>query len=68
MQLLQVGVFHSDPHPGNLLKLDSPKEGAELCLLDFGLVARLEQKDMDTIVSAIIHLANRNYGRPLFRN
>jgi len=61
VQLLQVGVFHSDPHPGNLLKLNTPKDGAELCLLDFGLVARLEQKDMDTIVSAIIHLANRNY-------
>ena len=61
VQLLQVGVFHSDPHPGNLLKLDTPKDGAELCILDFGLVARIDQSDMDNIVSAIIHLANRNY-------
>jgi len=30
-------------------------------LLDFGLVARLGQKDMDQIVSAIVHLANRDY-------
>ena len=35
--------------------------GARLCLLDFGLVARLGQDDMDAIVSAVIHCANRDY-------
>ena len=32
-----------------------------LALLDFGLVARLKQPDMDAIVSAVVHLANRDY-------
>ena len=67
-QLLQVGFFHSDPHPGNIMKMSDEfieshpqAHRAKLALLDFGLVAQVEQKDMDTMVSAIIHLANRDY-------
>jgi predicted unusual protein kinase regulating ubiquinone biosynthesis (AarF/ABC1/UbiB family) len=37
-----LGVFHADPHPGNLLKLDDPEKG-KVALLDFGLVATLSQ-------------------------
>lgn len=33
-QILERGVFHADPHPGNLLVLPGPR----LALLDFGLV------------------------------
>lgn len=55
--LLQLGTFHADPHPGNLLKLADGR----LCLLDFGLVATLQEDDIDRIVNAIIHLANRDY-------
>lgn len=35
---------------------------AKMALIDFGLVAAIQQKDMDTMVSAIIHLANKDYG------
>ncbi|KAJ1443504.1 ABC1 family-domain-containing protein [Ochromonadaceae sp. CCMP2298] len=60
-QLLQVGFFHSDPHPGNMLRMDVPRGDARIALLDFGLVASIKQSDMDTMVSAIIHLANNDY-------
>ena len=33
----------------------------KLALIDFGLVASLEQEDMDSIVSAIVHLSNKDY-------
>jgi predicted unusual protein kinase regulating ubiquinone biosynthesis (AarF/ABC1/UbiB family) len=36
-QLFRAGVFHADPHPGNLLVLPGPR----LALLDFGLVKEL---------------------------
>ena len=32
-----------------------------IALLDFGLMADLKQEDMDTMVSSIIHLANKDY-------
>jgi aarF domain-containing kinase len=35
---------------------------AQMALIDFGLVAAIQQKDMDTMISAIIHLANKDYG------
>lgn len=60
VQLLQVGFFHSDPHPGNLMKMNDPTKG-KLALLDFGLVASIQQDDMDTMVNSIIHLANKDY-------
>jgi predicted unusual protein kinase regulating ubiquinone biosynthesis (AarF/ABC1/UbiB family) len=39
-QILVRGVFHADPHPGNLLVQHSPT-GPRLVLLDFGLVKDL---------------------------
>ena len=63
VQLLQVGFFHSDPHPGNLMKMADPEDPtkSKLVILDFGLMASIEQDDMDTMVSSIIHLANKDY-------
>lgn len=60
VQLLQLGVFHADPHPGNLLKLTGERaDGKRLALLDFGLVAQVKQEDRDIMISALIHLANK---------
>ena len=63
VQLLQVGFFHSDPHPGNLMKMADPTDPSKsvLAILDFGLMASIQQEDMDTMVSSIIHLANKDY-------
>ena len=33
-----------------------------LALLDFGLVARVRPADQDTMVNAIVHLANKDFG------
>ena len=56
-QLLDIGAFHSDPHPGNLLVT---KDG-KLCLLDFGLCAEVDQKSRDAMTRAIVHLLYRDF-------
>ncbi len=52
-QLFEDGLFHGDPHPGNLLVLD----GNVLALLDFGIVGRLTKQMQDTLVSLMLSIA-----------
>lgn len=56
-QLLSAGFFHADPHTGNLMRLDN----GQLCVIDFGLMAVIQKEEMDAMVSAIVHLANRDW-------
>ena len=51
-QLLDIGFFHADPHPGNLYVTDN----GDLCLLDFGLIANIDKKSMHAMTAAIVHL------------
>jgi len=56
-QLLDMGAFHSDPHPGNLLVTE---EGT-LCLIDFGLCAEVEPAAREAMTKAIVHLLYRDF-------
>ena len=61
-QLFEVGFFHADPHPGNILKLHEPtKEGHKVALIDCGLMASIDPTDRDNMINAVIHLANKDY-------
>ncbi len=51
--IFRHGVYHADPHPGNLLVTD---EGA-IGLLDFGMVVRIEEslrEDIEDMLLAIV--------------
>lgn len=56
LQLLETGLFHADPHPGNLLVT---KDG-RLALIDFGLVAEVPLQDTATMTRTIVHLMEGN--------
>jgi ubiquinone biosynthesis protein len=55
VQLLQVGTFHADPHPGNILI----QPGGALGLLDFGSVGRLDALQRRALAQALLALARR---------
>ena len=40
-QIFVYGLFHADPHPGNLFVLDAPGEPPRILFVDFGLSRRL---------------------------
>jgi len=62
VQLFEEGFFHADPHPGNILLLDEPtEEGHVVALIDCGLMAKVDPTDRDHMISAVIHLANKDY-------
>ncbi|CAM6096469.1 unnamed protein product [Calypogeia fissa] len=57
VQLLETGVMHADPHPGNLLYM---KDGS-LVYLDFGLLARVTKKHRSAMLAVIAHLVNAEW-------
>jgi len=55
-------VRNESPHPGNILKLNEPDEdGNVVALIDCGLMAQIDPVDRDNMISAVIHLANKDY-------
>jgi len=62
-QLLDIGRFHADPHPGNLYVTTSKIDGITptLCLLDFGLVAHVSEGERNNMTRAIVNLLQGDY-------
>jgi ubiquinone biosynthesis protein len=54
-QVFEVGVFHADPHPGNVLLL----RGGDLGLLDFGSVGRLDTFQQLALAQALLAIGRR---------
>lgn len=54
--IITHGVFHADPHPGNL----AVKPDGTLVLYDFGMSGRVDPFVQDRIVDFYIAIANRN--------
>lgn len=51
------GFFHADPHPGNIFVLADGK----LALVDFGIVGRVTEENMEHFANSFLALANRDY-------
>jgi len=55
-QLFGSGIFHGDPHPGNILVLP----GNRIALLDFGLVGRIGRPMQEALVTLVVAVALRD--------
>ena len=79
-QAFEFGVFHGDPHPGNIRL----RNDGTICLLDYGMVGMLDdrtreqlvdlfvaisQQDVDTAVKLVLQLGepHREIDRPLLQ-
>jgi len=55
--VLQDGLFHADPHPGNIFVLPDGRLG----LVDFGIVGRVTEENMDHFANVLVALAEHDY-------
>lgn len=53
-QILVVGVFHADPHPGNIFLTDDHR----VALLDLGMVARIGPTMQDHLLKFLLAIAD----------
>ena len=54
-QMVIDGVFHCDPHPGNILLTDDGR----LALMDFGMVGRFDSGQKDNIILLLLAFSER---------
>jgi predicted unusual protein kinase regulating ubiquinone biosynthesis (AarF/ABC1/UbiB family) len=55
-QLLEDGFFHADPHPGNLLVMDT----GHLAFFDFGMTGRITPRLQSQMIDAFFHVVGRD--------
>jgi len=55
-QLLEDGFFHADPHPGNLLVMET----GHLAFFDFGMVGRITPRLQAQMINAFFHVVERD--------
>jgi ubiquinone biosynthesis protein len=56
-QLMEFGLFHADPHPGNTIVMYDGR----VSLVDFGLTGYLDQETMLQIANIFLGYAEHNY-------
>lgn len=54
--IVEDGLFHADPHPGNVFYLD----GNRIAFIDFGMVGRLSERRRDELLNLLLGLVERN--------
>ncbi len=54
--IFRLGVYHADPHPGNVLVRDDNS----LALIDFGMVGRLDDRLRESVEEMLMAVATRD--------
>ena len=55
-QAFEFGVFHGDPHPGNIRIL---RDGT-ICLLDYGMIGMLDGKTREQLIDILLAISQQN--------
>jgi len=63
LQILKYGLFHADPHPGNIAV--DPKDGGKIVYYDFGMMGRLQPGVRDGLLKLFYSVYERNSEKAL---
>ncbi|MFO8059077.1 MAG: AarF/UbiB family protein, partial [Bacillota bacterium] len=57
-QVFEMGAFHADPHPGNLLVVGTDR----LAIFDFGMVGLIDRESIGELADLFLAIIERQYG------
>jgi predicted unusual protein kinase regulating ubiquinone biosynthesis (AarF/ABC1/UbiB family) len=60
-QICVDGIWHSDPHPGNVFIRENPDDGSgapQIVLLDFGMVSRISNEFQDEVIKLLLAISS----------
>jgi ubiquinone biosynthesis protein len=57
-QICVDGVWHSDPHPGNLFVREDDEGAPQIVLLDFGMISRISQEFQDEVIKLLLAISS----------
>ncbi len=55
-QVFEFGVFHGDPHPGNI----RIRRDGTICLLDYGMIGILDEKTREHLVDLLLAVSQKD--------
>lgn len=58
-QILEFGLFHADPHPGNFLIM----EGGRIGIVDFGIVGKIDDDIAESLANTFLSIIELDYDR-----
>src|SRR3989338_5606920 len=58
-QILEFGLFHADPHPGNFLIM----EGGRIGIVDFGIVGNIDDDMAESLANTFLSIIELDYDR-----
>ncbi|XDD48128.1 ABC1 kinase family protein [Leptospira sp. WS39.C2] len=57
LMIFEFRFFHADPHPGNLIFMET----GELCLIDFGAVQSISEEETQTLERILVGAMRKDY-------
>ena len=55
-QAFEFGVFHGDPHPGNI----RIRRDGTICLLDYGMIGMLDEKTREQLIDLLVAISKKD--------
>jgi ubiquinone biosynthesis protein len=57
-QAFEFGVFHGDPHPGNI----RIQRNGTICLLDYGMIGMLDEQTREQLIDLLLAISQKEVG------
>ncbi|AEA33695.1 ABC1 kinase family protein [Hippea maritima] len=61
-QIFDVGLFHADPHPGNIIIM----EDGRICYIDYGMVGKINDDDKMALIEMISGFIEKDVDRIIY--